>query len=104
MPGMAWQRRMQDAQHLRPRFEPARDGQSRLLMPFEPYRQSAQTPQSEIGVVGTFALPGVAHRALEPRHSCRICGHGAEHDVGVAADIFRAGLDYHVDAMVERTK
>ena len=73
-------------------------------MPLQPHRERAQAAQAEIDVVGPFAQPGEAHGILEVRDRRRIGRDGAEHHVGMAADIFGAGLDREIDAVVERAE
>ncbi len=71
-------------------------------MAFEPHRERAQAAQPEINVVGTDAQSVVADEVLQLRVRRAVGGDGAEHDVGMAADIFGAGLDRQVDAVIER--
>ena len=100
---MAFERRMQHARDLGPLLQPARDLQARP------------------GGGGRAARPWCAARACRDR--CRrgrrrarasmhgvaraaarspgIGRHAAEHHVGMAADIFGAGLDRQVDALLE---
>ncbi len=52
-------------------------------------------------VVGPDAQAHRLHHSLERRQSFGVCRHAAEHDVGMAADIFCAGLDRQIDAFFE---
>ena len=54
--------------------------------------------------VGTDAQAGLVDGFLGPVPGLAVRGDGAEHEVGVPADVFRAGLDREVDALVERAE
>ena len=71
-------------------------------MAVKPDAERAQAAQAEIDVVRPFAQAGQAHGVFQFRNRRRIGRDGAEHDVGVAADIFGAGLDDEIDTMIER--
>ena len=92
---------MHHPQHLRPPLQPARDRQAGLVVAPHADAQRAQAAQREIHVVRPDAQAGGVDEVLERRQRPGIGRHAAEHDVGVAADIFGAGLDRQVDAFVE---
>ncbi len=72
-------------------------------MLLEPHRHGAQAAQREEDVVGADADDRAVRCAfLSAGNALRVGRHAAEHDVGVAADIFGAGLDRDVDAFLER--
>ena len=54
---------------------------------------------------GPTHRPSVMHRVAAARgHVAALADDRAEHHVGMAADIFGAGLDRQVDALVERAE
>ena len=94
-PGSLVERRMQHAQHLRPLLRAsARPSRPDCMVAREPHRQRAQAAQPEIHVVGADAQAHACRRCPCSRGQRRLVGRdGAEHHVGMAADIFGAGLD-----------
>src|ERR1700757_5016302 len=101
MAGTAFQRRMEHAGDFGALSEPARDLQSRLMVLRQPHAHRAQPAQAEIDVVGPDAEAERVHRIAQALPRCLVGRYGAEHDIGMAADIFGAGLDRQVDALVE---
>ena len=73
-------------------------------MAFETNAQRAQAAQAEISVVGPFMKTGETHGAFQRLYGRSIGRDGAEHHIGMAADIFGAGLDDEIDAVVERAE
>ena len=71
-------------------------------MPVEPDAERAQATQRQIDVVRRLMKAGAAHGVFQCRHRRRIGRDGAEHQVGMSADIFSAGLDDEIDAVIER--
>src|SRR5436190_1747848 len=89
---------------LGPFAEPARDPDAGRLMRREPHSERAQAPQREIHIVGADAEPHRAHRVMQAR-PLRLTGRDrAQHRVGMATDIFGAGLDREVDALGKRAE
>jgi len=84
--------------------QPARDLEASAVMAREPHAHSAQAAQSEIHVVGSDAQAHGLHRVAQAARVLLVCGDDAQHDVGVSADVFRAGLDREIDALGERRK
>ena len=68
----------------------------------QPHRQRPRAAQREVDVVGPGADAEQADGFLHHRPGLRIGRDGAEHDVGMAADIFGGGLHADVDAEFER--
>ena len=95
---------MEHARDFRPLGEPARHLHSRLMVMREPHAHGAQSAQAEIDVVGADAESHRVYRIGEPLPGCLVCRDGAEHHVGMAADILGAGLDREIDALFERTE
>ena len=101
-PGSVSSAGMQHARDLGSGREPARHVEPRAMMLRQPHRERAQAAQREEDVIraGTDAEQADAFGDLRP--SLGIGRDGAEHDVGMAADIFGGGLHADVDALFER--
>src|ERR1044072_6787294 len=84
-------RGMENARDLRLLLEPARDPEPVLLVPPEPDVERPQAPERQPGIVGPGGLAEHPARLLEPRRDRFGRGHRAEHQIGMAADIFGAG-------------
>ena len=102
--GTAFERGMEHAGDFGPLCEPARHFQSRLMVLRQPHAHGAQPAQAEIDVIGADAEAERVHRIGEPLPGRLVCRNGAEHHVGMAADIFGGGLDRKVDPLLEGTK
>ena len=87
---------------LGPFGKPARDLKRRALMALKPHAEAAQAPQAEIDVLRPRAKAEVLMRLGDRRRASLVHGDGAEHDVRMAADIFRRCLDRDIGAMGER--
>src|SRR5215510_12617856 len=85
--GTAFERRMEHAGDFGALSEPARDLQSRLMVLRKPHTHGAQPAQAEIDVVRTNAKPERMHRIAQTLPRCGIGRYGAEHHIGMAADI-----------------
>src|SRR5262245_51246165 len=99
--GTAFQRRMEHAGDFGALSEPACNLQSRLMVLRKPHTHGAEPAQAEIDVVRTDAKAERMHRIAQTLPRCAVGRYGAEHHVGMAADIFGASLDRQVDALVE---
>ena len=99
---MARHGRMQQPQHLRPLLEPPRDLKPRAVVSFEPHCQCAQSAKAEINVVGADAQAAQPHVVLEVADGPGVGRNRSDHHVGVAADIFGAGLDREINAEIKR--
>src|SRR5262245_12914486 len=97
----AFQRRMEYAGDFGALGKPARDLQPRLMVLRKPHPHGAQPAQAEIDVVRTDAKAERMHRLAQTLPRCAVGRYGAEHHVGMAADIFGGGLDRQIDALVE---
>src|SRR5262245_45481039 len=95
---------MQYAEYLRPPFEPARDGERGFLMARKSYAHCAQPAKREIDIVGTGTEAHFVYSVAQLRPGRLIGGRGAEHQFGMAGNIFLAGLDCDVDPLFERPK
>ena len=93
---------MQDLQHLGTAGEPACHFEARAIMLREPHRERAGAAQRQEDVVGPGADAKQADALGEQRPRLRVRRDRAEHDVGMAADIFGGGLHADVDTLVER--
>ena len=101
--GIGGKRWVDHPRDLGPFRQPARHLKRRLLMPRRAARRGCASPASR------DRRPRARRRDRDPHASWRpladgflVHGDGAEHDVGMAADIFRRRLDRHVGAMGER--
>ncbi len=92
---------MQHAQDLRPLFKPARDLQSSLMLVRQPHTHAAQPALRQVGVVGSNAQAELVLGIAQALPVVGVGRHRPEHDVGMATDIFGAGLDREVDAFLE---
>src|SRR4051794_34507615 len=93
---------MQHPVNFRTGGEPSCDLQPGALMLREPNRKRPQATYRKENVVRSSAdakeLDGVRYH----RPALGIRRNRAEHDVGMAADIFGGGLDADIDALIER--
>jgi hypothetical protein len=103
-PGTAFQRRMEHAGDFGSLSEPARDLQSRLMVLRQPHAHGAQPAQAEIDVVRTGAEAERMHGIAQTLPRGLVGRYGAEHHVGMAADIFGGGLDRQVDPLSRAAK
>jgi hypothetical protein len=69
-----------------------------------PHTDGSQSAQGEPAVVRAHAHAEVGHAAPYGQPLRFIGDDRADQGVGVAGDVLRAGMDRHVDAMVERTE
>ena len=93
---------MDHPRDLGPFRQPTRNLKRRLLMPRQPHAEAAQTPQAEIDVLRPDAETEILMRLGDRSQGFLVHGDGAEHDVGMATDIFRRRLNGHVGTMGER--
>ena len=84
------------------RFQPARDFERALLVPFEPDPHRAQAAQHLVDVVRPGAAAHRDEGVVQPLPACLVGRDGAEQHVGMAGRVFRRRVDRDVDAEVER--
>ena len=73
------------------------------MMLRKPHRQRTQAAQRQKHIVRSGADAEQPDRLRDHRPRLRVGRDGAEHDVGMAADIFGRGLQADIDALIERT-
>ena len=68
----------------------------------QPNTKCPQAAQPEEHIVRSDMIAEIAVRFFQPGQCRLACCDGAEHEVGVAADVLRPGLDGEVDAVLQR--
>ncbi len=73
-------------------------------MPLEPHRERADAAEREINVVGADTETVLSDEILQVSDPFLVGRDAPDRNIGVAAEIFRAGVDGEVDAGIERAE